>query len=139
MYQVGEKLEVLDDIKNSKKEVVITKGTIVKFVKAIDHSFTKSFVQVEHEGSIYILNELAVKSTEKDPLEALKLFNNALIKSNPELGIYHHNFFIRSYNRFVKWIKSMFTKKKVKAESVALKDKDIKFIKSIMDATEGEN
>jgi len=138
MYKEGEKLEVLDDIKNIKKEVVIVKGTIVKFVRAHDHSFTRSLVQVEYENNIYILNELAVRSIERDPLEALKAFNNALIKSNPDLGIYHHNLFIRSYNRFKAWIKSIFTKKKVKAESVKMKDSDIKFLKSIINTEESE-
>lgn len=110
MYKENELLEVLGDIREG-NTVKIPKGSKVRFVKAFG-SGPKSLVQVEFEGKIYALNELSVRPTETDPLAVLKSLNAALVKNNPNLGIYHHNIIIRTFYRVKAFILGLFSKKK---------------------------
>jgi hypothetical protein len=126
MYKENEILEVLGDIKEGDK-IKIPKGSKVRFIKAFG-SGPKSLVQVEFEGKVYALNELAVRPTETDPLEVLKSLNAALVKNNPNLGIYHHNVFIRTFYKVKAFILGLFSKKKVAPKD----DNHIKELKKLI-------
>ncbi len=126
MYTKGERLIILQDVGEEGKANYLAKDTEVLFHNVIDTLRPDvSFLTVHKEGetSFYTVPELAIKSLENDPLVALAAFNKALTEGNPELGIYHPNFFKRSYYK----VKKFFTVSK--KDDRLKKEKDLKWLK----------
>ena len=108
MYKKNEKLELLSDYKKKGEVGYIPKGTIVYFqdVKDVD---LKSLVQIRHDNQILIVPELAVRPLETNPEKVLKQWSTKIISERKDLGIYHPNFFIRTWYKFL----NLFKKKEV--------------------------
>jgi len=101
MYQDNETLILLQDVGKKDTDLFIPKNTEVTFVKAMDNprDLSKAIVVVKYEDRIIPLPELAVKPKANKTIDALKDFNKQMMKSRPELKLYHHNIFMRLFYR----------------------------------------
>lgn len=114
MYSENEVLITVEDIGEKDTPKFIPKGTKVIFLKAIDNpaDLSKSMVYIRHEKRGLVVPELSVAPLDKKKsINALADFNNAFMKQNPELRIYHPNFFIRMYFRLFYWVKKVINEK----------------------------
>ncbi len=127
MYKKDEELILLADKGTEGEKGFLPEGTKLKFVRAVDYGF-KSMVVVQHEDTVLVLPELAVRPTKTNTLAVLRDFNNELAKNNPELKKYHHNVFKRIYYRIKRFFKELLTrdKQEVKVEQ------DLSNIKKIL-------
>ena len=105
MYKENEKLKLIQDYEV--KGEIIKAGTEVTFIRAFDIG-TSSILVVSHDCESVNINELLLTPVETDTIDELKKFNDLLIKSNPELGVYHHNIIVRSFYKVKAFILNVF-------------------------------
>jgi len=98
MYQENETLILLQDVGKEDTDTFIPKDTEVTFVKAMDNprDLSKAIVVIKYQDRTMALPELAVKPKADKTIDALKDFNKQIMKSRPELKMYHHNIFMRA-------------------------------------------
>ena len=103
MYNEKETLILLQNVGKEGKKGFIPKDTEVTFIKAIDNknNISKSMIVVQFEDRQLALPELALKPKEDKTIDALKDFNLELMKSNPDLKVYHHNPIMRVYHKII--------------------------------------
>ena len=111
-YTEGEEVILTEDVGKRGKKGFIPKDTKVKFIKVIDNpnNLSASLAVIEHEDRQLALPEVVIRSENIDYDKMLKELNNSLIKSKPDLGVHHHNFFVRTFHK----IKRFFKKKETK-------------------------
>lgn len=125
MYKENEKLKLIQDYEIKSEGITLKKDTEVTFIRAFDLG-ASSVLIVSHEGKNVNINELLLVPVDTDLIKELENFNSLLIKSNPQLGVYHHNILVRAYykvktflfNVFVSPVKNFLTRnsKPVKIE-----------------------
>lgn len=130
IYNEGEMVRVLTNVGKEGSANFIAKNSIVQFIKYVHNpdDFGKGIVVVKHNDNFIPVKDLSVsKLNPKEYAKYMKKFNSELIKNNPELGLYHHNFFVRLYYRFLFLFKKSNTNKK---------QKDLSKIKDIINLKE---
>lgn len=118
MYIDGETLLIAKDIGVKGTKNFLAADTQVTFIKLMESKadISKAMVVVTYNDVTYCLPEVAVKKPDQKFYDkAIREFNNSMIKQNPDLGIYHHNYFVRLYHK----IRLFFKKRKKRADDLS--------------------
>ena len=113
IYRDNEELELLVSYGKKDTEAYLEKGTIVNFVKSFDGGSidsSKILAKVPNTKRAIIVKETDVKPVEEKVVEvAFQDFNKMMMETNPELRIYHPNFFVRTYFKIYYFFKKRFS------------------------------
>lgn len=116
LYTPDCELKVVKKIGKKTDKVQLEVGTILKFHAVIDdpNDLTKSLVMAyykdeNNEQKMIITKEVNVKPVEEERVEnTFDEFNKLMMQNNPELRIYHPNFFVRTYYKIYYFFKKRF-------------------------------
>ena len=115
LYEPDCELVVVEKIGKKTDKIQLEVGTRLFFVDVIDdpNDLSKSLVIANYyengEQKTIMTKEVNVKPVEEKRVEnTFNEFNKLMMQNNPELRIYHPNFFVRTYYKVYYFFKKRF-------------------------------